>query len=126
VVECYGSDSVLVVPESKWNDPFFDPESVVVTNPEKSVVLKRFEIAVWDCDSVWKVNSMESTAPNTGVRESKQKLANLLASLNTAKGRNKQTANTNDASLKSQFVSSRERKAANSKTKNNTRTKKGK
>lgn len=119
VVECYGSDSVVVVPESKWNDPLFDPELVDVKHPEKPVVLKRFELAVWDYDSVWKVNSSESIATNTGIRESKQKLANLLGSLNTAKRRNEKAATTKDASPKNQFVSSRERKAASSKKKKN-------
>lgn len=117
VVEWYGSDSVLVMPESKWNDPLFDPESAGVTDRVEPVIFKRHELAVWDYDSVWKVNAVDPIATNTSVRESKQKLASLLSSLNTAKQKGEQGATTKEASPKRPFVSSRERKAANGKKK---------
>ena len=117
VVEWYGSDSVLVMPESKWNDPLFDPESAGVTDRVEPEIFKRHELAVWDYDSVWKVNAVDPIATNTSVRESKQKLASLLSSLNTAKRKGEQGATTKEASPKKPFVSSRERKAANGKKK---------
>ena len=122
VLECETPDSVLVVPESNWNDPVFEPDAEVSNYTEKPMRFQRHEIAVWDYDSVWKDDSDLLVTTSASVRESKQKLGNLLSSLGDAKRRNEQPASGNISSSQ-KFSSSRERKATSSKNKSKNKRK---
>jgi hypothetical protein len=117
VVECDGPNSVLVTPESRWNDPSFEPGRGNSIYPEKSIIFQRYELAVWDYHSVWDDDTDFSASSRTSVRESKQKLMSLLTSLGDAKRMNHQAVSRKTSNGAKQFVTSRERKALGKKKK---------
>jgi dsDNA-specific endonuclease/ATPase MutS2 len=118
VVVCEGQNSVLVTPESRWNDPSFEPGRGHSIYPEKPMIFQRYELAVWDYDSVWDDDKDLSVLRRTSVRESKQKLVNLITSLGDTKRMSHQAAPRKASNGAKQFVTSRERKALGKKKRN--------
>jgi len=114
IVQCKPGE-VLVAPSlGTWEDLSFQRDELRILDPShaKPLILRRHQIAVWDFDSVW--DGENSERPTSTVRESRQKLVNLLNSLpsTSTMTANKKVSETSRAST---FNSSRERKASASK-----------
>jgi MutS domain V len=127
VVSCGGDhDSIAVLLDTvPWNDQTL---SVGQSNDilwqkhpiNTSLVFKRYELAVWDYDSVWNnARNEPPTNANLGIRESKQNLVAVLNSIGVPRsGKVEPTLGSKSSSISlnsttsSRFISSRQRKAA--------------
>lgn len=106
-------DEVLVVPSFRpWDDMVPGNDYDVELKP---LVFKRYQLAVWDYDSVWDAFDGDNDIRLTSVPDAKQRLDEVLLSLSSAKTWPPPSAAAKSASKPSLFTSSRERKAAKKK-----------
>jgi hypothetical protein len=113
-------DKVAVVPSiPAWGDPFFSLDKQVgeFTSAERSLIVNRAEVAIWDVSGVWDDFDNEYDPPATSVRESRQKLTSLLSSLKTSPKAPKEAKTSSASSQGKTYKSARERKAARRKRK---------
>lgn len=110
------SNEVLVMLSfATWNGMSSPPlEELDQNSMPRSLVFKRFEVAIWDYDSVWEIDSAPS--PVTSIRESQRKLFEVLSTVKSASSTKHITKSTGssgrDKSRKKSFISARQRKAA--------------
>lgn len=113
-------DKVAVVPSiPAWGDPFFSLDKQVgeFTSAERSLIVNRAEVAIWDVSGVWDDFDNEYDPPASSVRESRQKLTSLLSSLKTSPKAPKEAKTSSASSQGKTYKSARERKAARRKRK---------
>jgi len=81
---------------------------------DRTLILTRQEIAIWDIDSIYDDDSFKSK-PATSIANSKQKVTSLLSTLDSISKKKKNGSNSpkKKNGAKKSFQSSRQRKAAN-------------
>lgn len=104
------NDVLVAFSGSPWVSPLL-PDNVFTPDVDgRAVVLKRYQLAIWDCTFSCDVVSGVSSK---SIPDSKRKLSNLLSKLDTLSTLTKVSNGRKTVSQsKSSFVSSRERKAA--------------
>lgn len=132
-----GPDDVAVIPSlSAWEGTYSMPEVSDETGAaegKKSLILKRYQIAIWDYDSMWDEDSDSGSAPGgaqaTSVKDSKRRLNDILVNIkssppsrNPAKsGTSSSSSSSSSDSDQKQFTSSRDRKASAKKSAKSTK-----
>jgi len=123
-------DEVLVVPSfSPLGDAVISSEHLDSSGENSgeipmasALLLKRYQVAVWDYDSVWDEAKGESKQRVTSVSDTKRRLYDVLASLSTPNPATSSRRSSTDRSSgegdssvpPTKFLSARERRAANS------------
>jgi hypothetical protein len=99
-------NEVLVKPSSSLHA--WDDVAITIPDPmlDRPLVLQRHELAIWEYDSVF--DDSYRSKPATSISASKQKVNNLLATINSVSTKGKETPKKNTG----KFQSSRARKAA--------------
>jgi len=108
--------NAVVVEIGLWSGSSSDDDLFGVPMPREVQVFQRYQLAIWDYESVW--DDFDGTTKdgefNLGKSSSKRKLGSLLSKLKTAEssGKVNQTKETVATTSSQSFASSRERKAA--------------
>jgi len=119
-----GPDDVAVLPSlAPWND---DSSRTGEVTP---LILKRFQVAIWDYDSIWADdNNTNGGTRVTSVNDSKRRLNDILLNIKKSNPTRVPTNDHDSSSSSNQkcFTSSRERKASSKQSANSNKKQKRK